>query len=404
MNGGISENMISEEAAREKILAATEPLECESLPLAAARGRFASCDIFAKLPLPLFDNSAMDGYAARAEDCAAGAQLRVSGEQAAGLDRKLTVEPGCAVRIFTGAPIPRGADAVIMQEDVRAENGSITVLNGVQLNENIRKCGGDLCAGEKIVSQHDIITPQSASLLASQGFANVSVHRAPRVAILSTGDELAAPGDALSPGQIYESNGVMLEMLAQNAGAQFVARLGSVSDEADALREKLRAGLDQNDALIISGGVSVGEHDLVKSELRNLGAQLDIWRVAVRPGKPFLFGQFGSGRGRCAIFGLPGNPGSSFVTFLLFVRPALLKMLGARDLFLPRANAILASDLRNDSDRPHYFRGKFSDGKFTPFGRQESHALFGLSQSNALFRSAPGESAAAGSPAEILRI
>ncbi len=383
--------MISEEQALAKILAAIEPIGWERITLTHGRGRFLVEEFFAKLAMPLFNNSSMDGYAVRASECVKGARLRVVGEQPAGVDRELALGNGEAIRIFTGAPIPRGADAVIMQEDVRVDGECMIANCEVEVGENIRQRGVDLAEGQKIASRGERITPRLASLLASQGIAEISAGKNPRVAILSTGDELVPTGKPLAPGQLYESNGVMLEMLTSATGAN-TANLDIARDEPEPLRAKLAEGL-QHDALIVSGGVSVGERDYVKSELKNLGAELDLWRVAIKPGKPFLFGRCGA----CKIFGLPGNPVSSFVTFFCFVRPALLKMAGARELSSEKLRAITTRDLRNDGDRPHYLRGKFTDAEFTPFGRQESHALFGLSQSNALVRLAPGEEISAGS-------
>lgn len=382
--------MISEEEALAKILAATVPLDAEAVDLLVACGRFSAGDLFAAQPLPGFDNSAMDGYAVRAGDCTAAARLRITGEQPAGLDLSLTVGAGECVRIFTGAPMPRGATAVIMQEDVRVEDGCILIRENAESGEFIRHRGCDLTAGQRILEKGERITAQSLALLASQGWGEVQAGRAPRVAILSTGDELVAPGQPPASGQIYESNGLLLAALVHQTGAS-TERLGIAPDEPGVLRNLLQRGL-QADALIVSGGVSVGERDLVKAELAALGAHLDLWRVAIKPGKPFVFGQHGG----CKIFGLPGNPVSAFVTFLQFVRPALLKMMGARDLALPSRMAATAGALSNSGDRPHYLRGKLEAETFFPVGLQQSHALFGLSRSNALVRVAPGENFAAG--------
>jgi molybdopterin molybdotransferase len=215
-----------------------------------------------------------------------------------------------------------------------------------------------------------------------------------RAAIISTGDELAKAGEKLQPGQIYDSNSILLQSLVERSGA--IASTQHCSDDAKSLPKAFEAAA-KNEIAIVSGGVSVGEHDLVQSTLRDLGAKIDIWRVAIKPGKPFLFGQLG----RCFIFGLPGNPVSAFVTFLQFVRPAILKMTGASDLDLPRVPAKLTVDLTNDSDRAHYLRGKLENGNFAPIGRQESHALFGLSQSNALLRVDTGESFKAGETVQV---
>jgi molybdopterin molybdotransferase len=315
--------------------------------------------------------------------------LRVIGEQPAGVDRKLRISTGEAIRIFTGAPIPAGANAIVMQEDV-ARNGDEIVINvDVDVDEFVRKRGCDLGEGQKILGKGDRIVATRLALLASQGIAQVLVGGEVRAAIISTGDELAKAGEKLQPGQIYDSNSILLQSLVERSGG--VGSTQYSGDDTKSLRKAFEAAI-KSEIAIVSGGVSVGEHDLVQSTLRSLGAKIDIWRVAIKPGKPFLFGQLGS----CLVFGLPGNPVSAFVTFLQFVRPAILKMMGASDLDLPKIPAKLTVDLINDGDRAHYFRGKLENGNFAPIGRQESHALFGLSQSNALLRVETGESFKAG--------
>jgi len=387
--------MISEEEARQKILGKIRPLLPRKIPLANALDCFVAEDYFARLPLPNFDNSAMDGYAVIARDCRPGAKLSVVGEQPAGVNRQLHVSSGEAVRIFTGAPMPKGADAVIMQEDVTRKGDEIVTNADVGPGEFVRKRGCDLSEGQKIVTAGERIRAVTLALLASQGYPEVSVGAEIRAAIVSTGDELAKPGEKLEPGQIYESNSVLLQALLKRCGA-VCSSIQQCRDDADSLRTTLQTA-SRNEVLIVSGGVSVGEHDLVQSTLRELGATIEIWRVAIKPGKPFLFG----GIGDCFVFGLPGNPVSAFMTFLQFVRPAILRMMGATDLDLPKVPAKLAVDLCNKGDRPHYIRGKLENGNFVPVGRQESHALFGLSQSNALLRVAIGESLKAGAIVEI---
>jgi molybdopterin molybdotransferase len=378
--------MISEEEARKKIIESVRPLASRRIPLSQALGCFAVEEYFARLPLPTFDNSAMDGYAVIASSCTKGARLRVTGEQPAGPDRQLRISPGEAVRIFTGAPVPQTADAIVMQEDVTREGNEILVNTDVKAGEFIRRRGCDLAEGQKILAKGERIGPATLGLLASQGFAEVMIGGEVKAAILSTGDELVKLGGNLEPGQIYESNSALLHALVQRFGA-IVKSEEHCRDERESLIEAINRGIENN-VLIISGGVSVGEHDLVKGALHKLGAQIDVWRVAIKPGKPFVFGNIGE----CLAFGLPGNPVSAFVTFLQFVRPAILKMMGATNLNLPQVPAKLTVDLTNDSDRAHYIRGRLKHGRFTPVGRQESHALFGLSQSNALLRLAVSQS------------
>ncbi len=387
--------MIAEEEARKKVLEKIQVRASRRVSLSHALNCFAAEDYFSSLPLPNFDNSAMDGYAVVAGTCGAGKRLRVIGEQPAGLDRQLRVSPGEAIRIFTGAPMPAGADAVVMQEDVTRDGSEMVINADVDPGDFVRKRGCDLTEGQKIVAKGELIRPATIALLASQGFAGVTVGGEVDAAIISTGDELAELGTELQPGQIYESNSVLLQALLQRCGAA-VKSVQHCKDDADSLRKTLEHAI-KHSVLVINGGVSVGEHDLVQSTLRSLGAKINIWRVAIKPGKPFVFGRIRE----CAVFGLPGNPVSAFVTFLQFVRPAIFKMMGATKLDLSKVPAKLLVDLSNDGDRPHYVRGKCENGNFSPVGRQESHALFGLSQSNALFRLAVGEARARGDIVDI---
>jgi molybdopterin molybdotransferase len=310
----------------------------------------------------------------------------VIGEQPAGPDRKLRVSDGEAVRIFTGAPLPQGADAIVMQEDVTRDGSDVSMNVDVDAGEFVRRRGCDLAEGQMIVAKGERIRAATVALLASQGLADVIVGGKATAAVISTGDELVKPGNELRAGQIYESNSVLLNALLLRCGVSGIA-VEHCRDDRQSLGDAIKRGI-KNHVLIISGGVSVGEHDLVKEALRKLGAKIQIWRVAVKPGKPFLFGEVGE----CLVFGLPGNPVSAFVTFLQFVRPAILRMMGAINPDLPQVPAKLTAGLTNDGDRPHYIRGKLEHGKFMPVGRQESHALFGLSQANALLRIAAGQS------------
>ena len=384
--------MTSEQEARSAVLARVRPLPSEKVGLLDSLGRFAASDIFATRPLPAFNNSAMDGYALQAESCRTGGSLRVIGEQPAGADRGLTIGGGEAVRIFTGAPLPQGADAVVMQEDVRRDGEMIMVQCAVAPGEFIRRAGCDLATGQKIVSRGEKLNPQLIGLLASQGMEQVETGARPRIAIVSTGDELARPGSIPGVGQIFESNSIMLHALVLRAGAE-IAFVEHSPDELQTMTGLLQRGLTNN-ALIVSGGVSVGEHDLVKPALSALGAEVDLWQVAIKPGKPFLLARFEES----LVFGLPGNPVSAFVTFLKLVRPALLKWSGAADhlLDLPKVSARLTSEVANEDRRPHYLRGRIENGLFSAIGRQESHALYGLSRANALLRLDPGSRFAAG--------
>jgi len=387
--------MISEQEARNRILEAVSSKPERTVLLLDALSYFSARDVVARLPLPTFDNSAMDGYAVAASSSRKGARLQVIGEQPAGIDRQLQISPGQAVRIFTGAPIPGGADAVVMQEDTEREGDKVVMNVSVDPGEFIRRRGCDLAEGQKILGRGERICPAMIALLASQGFADVTIGGQVNAAIISTGDEIVMPGRKLDQGQIYDSNSTLLRALVQQCGGS-VRLTEHCPDQPEQLIEAIQRGI-RNDVLIISGGVSVGEHDLVQATLRSLGAKIDIWRVAIKPGKPFLFGEAGG----CAVFGLPGNPVSAFVTFLQFVRPAILKMMGANNLDLPKRQVRLTIDLANQGDRTHYIRGRIDNGTFVSIGRQESHALFGLSQSNALLRVAVGESFKAGAIVDV---
>jgi molybdopterin molybdotransferase len=389
--------MISEEEALEKILSAVAPSPATEVFLGDALDRFAAADVFATIPLPPFDNSAMDGYAVVAESATKDPRLKIIGEQPAGVSKNLSLSAGQAIRIFTGAPMPTGADTVVMQEETQRE-GDFVLVRTKQISEGdfVRQAGADLAVGQQIIKRGDRLRPMTLALLASQGIRSVTVGKHSQVSVMTTGDELIAPGKRLDAGQIFESNGVMLEALVAKAGAKLSMRR-HCRDSFDALCEALRDAT-QYDAAIISGGVSVGERDFVREALQAIGAEIDLWRVAVKPGKPFLFGK----RDHCRIFGLPGNPVSTFVTFLVFVRPVLLQMMGATDIGLPRARVRLGHEISGDEARPHYFRGELKDGEFKVVGRQESHALFGLTRANALLRVKPQEKLSAGSEVEVL--
>jgi molybdopterin molybdotransferase len=389
--------MITEQDALRQILAGIVPLLSREVPVPEALNRFLAEDFFASVPLPAFDNSAMDGYAVRAEDCKRGVTLTVVGEQPAGVDRGLKLSAGETIRVFTGAPLPIGADAVVMQEDVNRDGAEVILNVEVEPGDFIRRRGCDLAEGQKVLVRGQRLRVVELATLASQGATTVSIGGTVTAGVLSTGDELIAPGIPLETGQIYDSNSTLVIGLLRQCAAD-VRSIEHAPDHRGLLRAAVERGI-QNDVLVVTGGVSVGEHDLLRTVLLEVGADIELWRVAIKPGKPFLFGR----AGECRIFGLPGNPVSSFVTFLKFVRPAVLRLMGAGEgeLSLPKVMARLARDMEGARDRPHYIRGKLSAGMFSPVGRQESHALFGLSQSNALLRLEIGSALRAGELVEV---
>lgn len=320
--------MLTVNEARAAILAAAQPSErAETVSLLESRGRILAQDIVASVNVPPCDNSAMDGYAIRAADCVAG--LPVAGLLVAGIGYAGTapgfLQPGTAQRIFTGAPIPQGADAVLIQEDALREGDSISIKPGVavEAGDNIRRSGEDISAGEVLFNASHCLRAQDVGLLASVGVDQVSVTTVLRVGLLCTGDELLEPGDSPQPGKIYNSNRYLLCALLRDMGCT-VIDAGIVQDDLHATENALRELSLAADVVISTGGVSVGDADYVKQAVLAQG-QLDVWKIAVKPGKPLAFGRIGP----APFFGLPGNPVSAFVTFLLFVRPFLQTLQGS---------------------------------------------------------------------------
>ncbi len=391
--------MIDEGEALERVLAAVRRGAggVRQVDLAEAPGHYLGRDIVATVALPGFDNSAMDGYAVRSCDATTGSVLRVVGAQPAGRDHGLTLEPGEAVRIFTGAPMPAGADAVVMQEDTRpAGEGGVEIADWVEAGECVRRRGADVCEGQILVKGGERLGAGHIGLLAAQGMATLPCYRRPRVTVVATGDELAPLGSRLQPGQIYNSNAPMLAALAASTGCSGTRQI-HLPDDRPALAAGLAGAAEQSDIVLISGGVSVGDYDFVKEALGDIGVPMDFWKVRIKPGKPFAFGR--RARDGVLFFGLPGNPVSSYVTFAAFVLPAVQKWSGASGpLGLRSVRAVAAKAMRNDGDRPHYLRGILDghDGTFRAEGVQQSFALGGLGRANALARLDEGADVPAG--------
>jgi molybdopterin molybdotransferase len=399
--------MLELEEAVERILAAVPKPITERCSLAQAHRRIVTERVSAPIDLPAFDNSSVDGYAVRAADVAAAnanapARLRVIGRIGAGDVFDAELLAGTSVRLFTGAPVPRGADAVVMQEDTRVESerpDEVSILDAVKPWENVRFRGEDVKAGAWLVGPGEPLTVGRIALLSATGLGEVAVSRRPVVGVLATGSELREPGQRLAPGEIYESNRSMLALLIHNAGG--VSKIFPlVPDELAITRVSLERAFAECDAVVTCGGVSVGEMDFVKTAFEQLGGSLQFWKVAIKPGRPFVFGQLGEKY----LFGLPGNPISALVTFLLLVRPALLRWQGAADFALASYPGKLAEPLSNQGARRHFMRVTMdASGNVRPAGIQASHILSSTAASNGLVDVSPQTTLAAGSAVQVLR-
>jgi molybdopterin molybdotransferase len=347
--------VLSVAEALDRVLAGVAVLPAESVALAEALGRVLAAPVVAERAIPPWDNSSMDGYAVRAEDLRGASDsgpvaLTLVGEVAAGTVAGGGVGPGQAYRILTGAPLPSGSDTVVPQEEVRRDGARVLFVRPVHRGAFVRTRGEDIRPGDRMLEPGTELRPAALGVLASLGHARVRVYRRPRVAVLSTGDELVAPEHPLGPGQIPDSNSYTLAALAAEAGA-VPQSLGIARDRREELVERLRQGLEA-DVLVSSAGVSVGDRDFVREAIEALGARLDFWKVNMRPGKPLTFGR----AGECLFFGLPGNPVSCMVTFELFVRPVVRRLGGHRTLGRPRVTARALQPIDNPGSRPGYLR------------------------------------------------
>lgn len=361
--------------AQAEVLGALTTLPAALVAIGDALGLVLASPVTAPHPVPPFTNSAMDGFAVRAEDVnPAPVDLNVLEDVPAGRVAVHKVAPGTAIKIMTGAPMPDGADAVVRVEDTSQSGDTVTIHVGVAQGTSVRLAGGDVEAGTEVFPSGSRLTPAHIGVLANLGIAEVAVHRRPRVALASTGDELVAvDGPTLGPGQIRDSNRPMLAAMLIELGVQ-VLDLGRIPDDASLLREAIARGVDSADVIVTSGGVSMGEYDLVKEVLGELG-NIEFWQVAMQPAKPFAFGKVGGK----PLFGLPGNPVSSMVAFEQFVRPGLLKMMGARRLFRPRVQGRTKVKLSTDPQKTVFVRVRTStEGEVRwsePSGGQSSNVL-----------------------------
>ncbi|GAA3789334.1 molybdotransferase-like divisome protein Glp [Streptomyces chiangmaiensis] len=397
----------------EDILAGVQPLEPIELQLLDAQGCVLVDDVTVPVSLPPFDNSSMDGYAVRVADVAGASEefpaaLTVVGDVAAGSTGKLQVGPGEAARIMTGAPLPPGAETVVPVEwtdgglgggpvsamparslSPEGASGQVRVHRPAEARAHVREKGSDVKAGELALEAGTVLGPPQIGLLAAIGRGTVRVRPRPRVVVLSTGSELIQPDEELAGGQIYDSNSFALTAAARDAGA-IAYRVGAVADDADTLRSTVEDQLVRADLVVTTGGVSVGAYDVVKEALSSVGDEdepgsgIEFRKLAMQPGKPQGFGSIGPDH--TPLLALPGNPVSSYVSFELFVRPAIRTLMGLKDVHRPRVRAVLSADkaLTSPAGRRQFLRGKYADGHVTPVGGAGSHLIAALAHADAL--------------------
>jgi molybdopterin molybdotransferase len=398
--------MLSVDEARTRILSAFETLAAEDVSLDRALHRVLAEDVASLRTQPPTPVSAMDGYAVQATDVAtAPATLTVVGEAPAGGAYTATVKPGEAVRIFTGGPVPAGADTVVIQEDTEREGATLTVKEAAKPGANVRGKGIDFKEGDVLLSKGRRLAARDIGLAAAMNRPWLRVTRKPRVAILATGDEIVRAGDPIGPNQIVSSNGPALKAMVAALGGEAID-LGIARDDEDSIRV-LSRGAKGADLLLTTGGVSVGDHDLVRKVLGAEGLTVDFWKIAMKPGKPLMFGRLGD----TPMVGLPGNPVSALVCFVLYVKPALGKLLGAAgDEGLSPERARLGTDLGPNNFREDFIRARLSRNDAgelvaTPFRVQDSSMMATFAQADCLIRRAPNAPAAkAGEWSPVVRL
>ena len=388
-----------------RVLAGVQAVgEAESVSTFDGLGRILAQPVISTIHVPPADNAAMDGVALRTADWrAAEVALPVSQRIPAG-HPGVPLEPGTAARIFTGAQIPLGADAVVMQEQCAFEDGTVRVLTAPVAGQSIRRRGEDVASGDVVLGAGERLTAQALGLAASVGAAQLVVARRPRVALLTTGDELAMPGEPLKPGAIYNSNRFMLRGLLQGLGAQCID-LGCVPDKLDTTRALLREAAEQSDLILSSGGVSVGEEDHLRPAVAAQG-RIDLWQVAIKPGKPLAFGAVRRHAGGEALFvGLPGNPVASFITFLLVVRPVLLRLQGASNIALSRYRLRADFDWLKPDKRREFLRvRRNAQGGVELFANQGSGVLTSTVWADGVVDNPPGQAIRAGDTVDVISL
>ena len=393
--------------ALSRVLADAEPLPAQSVPLAQALGRVLSADVAALRTQPPADVSAMDGYAVRSDDVAkAPARLKLIGEVAAGHPFQGTVGAGQAARIFTGGVMPDGSDTVVIQENALREGDNVVVNVSAAKGRNVRRKGLDFRRGAVLLAKRHLLCDRDLALAAAMNHACLPVHRAPRVAVLATGDELVMPGSSPTEGQIVYSNGYATIAMARREGCETID-IGIVPDRLDETVAAVRRARDQGaDILVTSGGASVGDHDLVRGSLAKEGLALSFWKVALRPGRPMLHGRLGA----MHVLGLPGNPVSAYVCSVLFLVPLIRRLAGRADVAPELEPAVLGCDLPENDERADYLRARLAPGPAgapiaTPAPIQDSSMLAPLAAADCLLVREPhAPAAAAGSPCRIIRL
>ncbi|QIN77750.1 molybdopterin molybdenumtransferase MoeA [Rubrobacter marinus] len=389
------------------ILENARRLPVEMVPLVEARGLALAEDLYARFDSPPFDNSAVDGYAVRSADAEAGRVFEVVDEAPAGRPAEGSVGEGEAIKIFTGGVIPDGADAVVMVENTSGWGERFELKKGAPAGNNVRERGGDVHEGDLILAAGTEVGVPEIALAATQGYGELPVYRRPKVVVLATGTELVEPGAReLAPGEIFDSNSYALVAQALEAGAD-ARRVSAASDDADVLRAAVEEALEDADVVVTSGGVSVGEKDLVKSTLLDLGVSQVFWGVKLKPGKPVFFGARDDAEGSARFFGLPGNPVSAMVCFELFVRPALMAMTGREDRRRPRVSVYFDDDVENKFGRMHAMRVTLTRTekglRAESVGAQGSGLVSSLTKADALALIGPeSEGVRAGEPVEAI--